>query len=524
MDSASPVRPTQRSQTTSRSSDGLSQWFIRIRAYFLKEIREIRRQPLLIISLIAGPLLVLVLFGIGFVNSNPVLRTALILPDDLPDDVRTRLVSLIGLNFQITNRTYTLSEARTALEHGDLDVVQVIPDDMFGKLQRSEHPTILVYSNAINPLVEGWVQYLAYAQVNEINKALLIEQTRLAQQQAREIGVRIALGADRLTELEREVRCRAEQEAIRQELRALRAFLEQFRATIPLENLFAGRSEDIEQVRMRTDDAIRALDDVDAVLASGNIEEGLKELRDTKELLTLLDQQITIFISIAPETIVSPVQQRYQNIRTEASGEASGAYPAVVYYAPGVLALLVQHTAVSLGALALVRERMMGAFELFRVSPANMVQLLIGKYLGYTVFIALASVALAAAMRLLGVPLLGNWFLFALLLLLLTIASLGVGFLISTVAGSDSQAIQFAMISLLLSIFFSGFFISRDSFAAWVAPIIALIPMSHGVEGFQDVMLRGIPPNPEVWIELGIIAAATFGLVTFLTQRQFRRA
>ena len=118
----------------------------------------------------------------------------------------------------------------------------------------------------------------------------------------------------------------------------------------------------------------------------------------------------------------------------------------MVYYAPGVLALLVQHTAVSLGALALVRERMMGAFELFRVSPANMVQLLIGKYLGYTVFIALASVALAAAMRLLGVPLLGNWFLFALLLLLLTIASLGVGFLISTVAGSDSQAIQFAMI------------------------------------------------------------------------------
>ena len=318
MDSASPVRPTQRSHTTSRPSDGLSQWFIRTRAYFLKEIREIRRQPLLIISLIAGPLLVLVLFGIGFVNSNPVLRTALILPDDLPDDVRTRLVSLIGLNFQITNRAYTLSEARTALEQGDLDVVQVIPADIFGQLQRSEHPTILVYSNAINPLVEAWVQYLAYAQVNEINKALLTEQTRLAQQQAREVGVRIALGVNRLTELEREV-SRAEQEAIRQELRALRAFLEQFRATIPPENLFAGRSEDIEQVRMRTDDAIRALDDVDAVLASGDIEEGLKELRDSKELLTLLDQQITIFISIAPETIVSPVQQRYQNIRTEAS-------------------------------------------------------------------------------------------------------------------------------------------------------------------------------------------------------------
>lgn len=496
---------------------------IRVRAYFLKEVREIRRQPLLLISLVAGPLLVLALFGAGFVNSNPVLRTVLILPDDLPADIRAQIAGLAGLNFRLVNRAYTLAEARAALASGDLDVVQIVPEDVFGKLQRGENPTILIYSNAINPLVEGWIQYLAYAQVNEINKALLTEQTRRAQQQARAVGVRIAVGASRLTELERTV-SRAEQDAIRQELRTLRALIVQFRDVIPPENLFAGRSDDVENLRMRANDAIRALDEVDALLVSGDLERGLEELRDSRELLLLLDQQIAIFVSIAPETIVSPVQQRYQNIRTESIGQASGAYPAVVYYAPGVLALLVQHTAVSLGALALVRERMMGAFELFRVSPANMVQLLIGKYLGYTVFIAIASAALAAAMRLLGVPLQGDWLLFALLLLLLTIASLGAGFLISTVAGSDSQAIQFAMISLLLSIFFSGFFISRDSFAAWIAPITALIPMSHGVAGFQDLMLRGITPDPEVWIDLGIIAIITFGLVTFLTQRQFRRA
>ena len=523
MASPLPTRPEQRTLAPPRPVDKAAHWLIRIRAYFLKEVREIRRQPLLLISLVAGPLLVLVLFGAGFVNSNPVLRTALILPDDLPADMRAQITGLVGLNFRLVDRAYVAAEARTALANGDLDVVQIVPDDVFGKLQRGEHPTILVYSNAINPLVEGWIQYLAYAQVNEINKALLTEQTRLAQQQARAVGVRIAVGAERLTDLEREV-SRAEQEAMRQELRTLRTLIVQFRDAIPPENLFAGRGDDVEQLRMRADEAIRALDEVDAILASGDLERGLGELRDSKELLMLLDQQIAIFVSIAPETIVSPVQQRYQNIRTEAIGQASGAYPAVVYYAPGVLALLVQHTAVSLGALALVRERMMGAFELFRVSPANMVQLLIGKYLGYTMFIAVASAALAAAMRLLGVPLQGSWLLFALLLLLLTVASLGAGFLISTVAGSDSQAIQFAMISLLLSIFFSGFFISRDSFAAWVAPIIAIIPMSHGVAGFQDLMLRGITPEPEVWIDLGLIAIITFGLVTFLTQRQFRRA
>lgn len=498
-------------------------WLIRVRAYFLKEVREIRRQPLLMVSLVGGPLLVLVLFGAGFVNSNPTLRTALVLPGDLPPELRARLVQLIALNFTLSDQAYDEAQARAALARGELDVVQIVPADVFGTLQRGETPTIRIYSNAINPLVEGWIQYLAYAQVNEINKALLTEQTRLAQQQARDVRVQVELGARRLSELESEVST-ADREAIQQELRALRQVILELREAMPPEGMLAGQDEELRQMRATADDAIRSLDDVDARLEAGTLEESLAELRDSRALLTLLDQQITIFISIAPETIVSPLQQRYQNIRTEANNQANGAYPAVVYYAPGVLALLIQHTAVSLGALALVRERLMGAFELFRVAPVNMVQLLLGKYLGYTLFIAISAGVLAAAMRLLGVPLLGGWVSFALLLLLLTVASLGIGFLLSAIAGSDSQAIQFAMITLLLSIFFSGFFISRDSFAAWVIPVTAVIPMSHGVAGFQDLMLRGIQPHISVWVELGVIAIAAFALVAVLLRRQFRNA
>ncbi|MCS6839712.1 MAG: hypothetical protein NZ699_04480 [Roseiflexus sp.] len=109
------------------------------------------------------------------------------------------------------------------------------------------------------------------------------------------------------------------------------------------------------------------------ILAAGDLERGPRELRNPKELL-LLDQQIAIFVSVAPETIVSPKQQRSQHIRTESIGQASGAYSAVVYYAPSIPALLVQHTVASLGAPTLVRERLRGAFEPFRISPADMVQ------------------------------------------------------------------------------------------------------------------------------------------------------
>lgn len=40
--------------TTTHPADEVTRWLIRIRAYFLKEVREIRRQPLLLISLVAG--------------------------------------------------------------------------------------------------------------------------------------------------------------------------------------------------------------------------------------------------------------------------------------------------------------------------------------------------------------------------------------------------------------------------------------------------------------------------------------
>src|SRR5690606_33855956 len=95
-----------------------------------------------------------------------------------------------------------------------------------------------------------------------------------------------------------------------------------------------------------------------------------------------LEDLIDLFVQTAPEVIVSPVQQTYVNLRGRA-------YAAVVYYAPAVLALLIQHTAVTLGSLALVRERLIGALEIFRVAPVSIGQLLAGKVLGYTLFIAL---------------------------------------------------------------------------------------------------------------------------------------
>jgi ABC-2 type transport system permease protein len=472
---------------------------------------------MLILSLIVGPLLVLIVFGATFANSSPQLRTAVVLPPGgLPGLDEGRIRELIGLNFDLRLITADRAAAEAGLASGELDVVQVLPADLADAIASGASPQILFLSNAINPVNEGWVQYLAYAEVNEINKAILRATTAEAQAQAAAAKVRVGVAEGQVAELEAGL-SQAQQEQIAERLGEAIAVLGALEAQLPPQSVLAAQGGALAELRARIARLRTTLSAIERSIAEGSLDERLAEVRAARQDLVLLGSTLELFVNLSPETIVAPVSQSYRNIRGQA-------YSAVIFYAPGVLALLIQHTAITLGALALVRERMMGAFEVFRVAPVDIVQLLLGKYLGYTLFIALAAAVLVAAMLLLGVPLLGSWWQFLLLVLLLAVASLGVGFLISALSGSDSQAVQLAMISLLLSIFFSGFFISLDSFLPAALPLSYSIPMTHGVAGFQNLMLRGLAPGWPTWAGLTLIAAASFALVVVLTRRQISRA
>jgi ABC-2 type transport system permease protein len=492
-------------------------WLIRVRAYFLKEVNEIRRQPLLILSLIVGPLVVLILFGATYVRSTPLVRTAVVLPPGGVAGIsEAQIRGLIGTNFAITEVTEDRAGAEARLAAGELDLVQVLPANVAEALTGEGQPQIIFISNAINPLTEGWIQYLAYAEINEVNKAILRATTEQAQREAAAIRVRL-IDADGLAaELERGIG-EADREEALGDLRAAIDALTALEGALPAQEILAAQGGGLALLRERVANLKGALTTVERAVADGTLQERLAEIADARQELRAVNGTIELFVNASPDKIISPVTQSYTNLR-------GGAYSAVVYYAPGVLALLVQHTAITLGALALVRERLMGAFEVFRVAPVSLTQLIIGKYLGYTLFIGLAALALITALTLIGVPLLGSWPLFAGLLLLLIVASLGVGFLISSLSGSDSQAIQLAMISLLLSIFFSGFFIALESFAWPALPVAYSIPMTHGLAGFQRLMLRGIPPTPWTWLGLAAISIVTFLLVVLITRRQLRKA
>ena len=204
-------------------------------------------------------------------------------------------------------------------------------------------------------------------------------------------------------------------------------------------------------------------------------------------------------VEIPPEVLAAPARAETVNIAPSEPG-------VLKYFGPAVFALVLQHLAVTVTALSIVRERLSGAFDLFRVAPVSTLEVLLGKYVAFGILCLLIGFLVVALMlQFLGLPLLGGWRPFMLIIALLTFASLGLGLLISIVADSERQAVQLAMIVLLASVFFSGFVLPVEEFVPEVRWFAYALPVTHGIRLLQDTMLRGETNAVwQLWALLGI--------------------
>jgi ABC-2 type transport system permease protein len=219
---------------------------------------------------------------------------------------------------------------------------------------------------------------------------------------------------------------------------------------------------------------------------------------------------------VSPDVIASPIVANSENIAPTT--------PTILgFFGPAALALVLQHMAVALVALSVVRERQAGTMDLFRVSPVRPTELVMGKVFAYVLLGAVVAVtSLALLVGALGVPMLGHAALIAGVVALLLLASLGLGFLISVVSDSERQAVQLSLLALLASMFFSGFVLRIEEFTRPVQIVAQALPVTHGIRLLQDLMLRG--GIIHVW-QLGALAgiAAVLLLTSSLLLRREMR-
>jgi ABC-2 type transport system permease protein len=220
--------------------------------------------------------------------------------------------------------------------------------------------------------------------------------------------------------------------------------------------------------------------------------------------------------NVPPEVIASPTRAVVQNL--------AAVPPSIVgFYGPAALALVLQHMAVTLVALSIVRERASGALDRFRSSPMRATEVVAGKVLAFGLLGSfIAGVSTWLLVSVLGVPMLGTAAAVALIIGMLLVASLGLGLLISVVSDSERQAVQLSLLTLLASMFFSGFVLRISEFQPAIQVAAYALPVTHGISLLQELMLSGSVTQSWQLVALTGIAGALLVVSWVLLRRELR--
>ena len=237
------------------------------------------------------------------------------------------------------------------------------------------------------------------------------------------------------------------------------------------------------------------------------------QLADLEQELTTVNENLTTFRSLGSGVLVSP-------FAVKTSGLSEVTFTPTGFFAPAVIVLLLQHLSVTFASLSIVRERRSGIMELFRVSPLSALETLLGKFLSYLVFeIILAAIITGLAIWLLKIPMLGQWQDYAAAIVILIFTSLALGFMISLISQTDTQAVQYSMLVLLASIFFSGFFLDLRLMWEPVRVVAWSIPATYGIRMLHDIMLRGELSPAIIFLGISAIGIGLFLLDWLLLRR-----
>lgn len=184
------------------------------------------------------------------------------------------------------------------------------------------------------------------------------------------------------------------------------------------------------------------------------------------------------------------------------------------FFLPGLTAVLLLNVTTFLTAFSIVREKERGTLEQLFVTPVRPMGLLLGKLLPYLCIGFFELCMIVTAMRFLfSVPIHGNVILLAFLSLPYIFVSLSLGILISSKATSQAHAMQLAFLTILPSIFFSGYIFPRETMPKFFYALSFFVPATYFINITRGIILRGAG-LAHLWFDaLALFAMGTFLLV-----------
>lgn len=189
---------------------------------------------------------------------------------------------------------------------------------------------------------------------------------------------------------------------------------------------------------------------------------------------------------------------------------------------PGLLGVILSMTLVLMTSLSMTREAERGTMESLLSTPVEPIEVMIGKLAPYVLVGLIQTVIiLIIARTLFQVPMEAPGPGLGLGIALFILGSLALGFLISTVARSQLQAMQMSFFYILPSILLSGFMFPFRGMPVWAQAIGEAIPVTHFLRVVRGALLKG-QGLPDMWRELAALTAFVC-VVTALAMARYRR-
>lgn len=486
---------------------------VRILGFGKKEILEVVRQPKLLLAVVLGPLLILLLFGMGYRTQRRPLRMLFLARTNDPISMEIyKLLPELGDQLDFQGITNDPEMARRILQQKEVDVVVAAPANAAEAISRNEQAVFTLIHDEMNPEQSEYIRLTGEVFVDELNHQLLDSVVASGRKQ-------VQLDIQASIETIRRLRTALEQQdmAAAKELQTgLNTMLERMGPSIRsrIESSEVPENDEVTEI-LATMAGVRAKLNSSLVpeKTKRNYAEEIQQASNIENDLMVLSAQVTHLKPLDAQLMLAPFSSRTEGVGTTQPKLAD-------YFSPGLIILLLQHLAILFSAISLVREFNSGKAELFHVSPLRNAELLLGKYLGCWILCGFAASLLTVAVVYgLQMPMMGDWLEYLAVICTLLFSSLSIGFVISALSDSEEHAILFSMLLFIASIFFTGFFLDLNMLWKPLHAISYALPATYGIPLMQDVMLRGNPAG-QLSIAMLIVLGLVFSLAASMLSRR----
>jgi len=177
---------------------------------------------------------------------------------------------------------------------------------------------------------------------------------------------------------------------------------------------------------------------------------------------------------------------------------------------PGVIGMILFAITSLLTATTIVRERERGTIEQLIVTPIRSWELVVGKLMPYVILSLFDTLVVLAIGNLwFKVPVRGDLGLIIALSGLLLLSGLGIGLFASTIAKTQQEAMMTVWMTMLPSIFLSGFFFPLEAMPTVLRWISYFIPLRYYLVIIRALLLKGVGAAA---LQDEIIPLAIFGV------------